>query len=299
MVKEFPRLGRVMCLTRNDHAVHERYGVFEAVSFFGPTQGMGQVVGRDIDLRLFMTHWHSGFAVEEPDKKGERRRSFQFFDKYGTALHKVYIQPESEPGVYEALLGAYRSPDQTTKERVEAAQPETAAEKPDEEVDVEGFQTEWLALSDTHQFFILLKKHGLSRVQALRLAPEGYAWEVEADAARPLLEEASGVGLPIMVFIGSPGCVQIHTGPVSKIAMFGDEWLNVLDPDFQMHLRQSAVTSAWIVRKPTQSGVVTSLELFDAEGGNVALFFGVRDEAGEEDPRWISLVQSLKSKEGQ
>jgi putative heme degradation protein len=35
-----------MCLTRNGHAVHERYGEFRHIDFFN---GMGQVVGPDID----------------------------------------------------------------------------------------------------------------------------------------------------------------------------------------------------------------------------------------------------------
>src|SRR5262245_55924265 len=57
LIKQFPRLGRVMCLTRNEHAVHERYGEFRKIDFFS---GMGQVVGPDIDLRLFMGGWKFG-----------------------------------------------------------------------------------------------------------------------------------------------------------------------------------------------------------------------------------------------
>jgi hypothetical protein len=43
-------------------------------------------------------------------------------------------------------------------------------------------------------------------------------------------------------------------------------WLNVLDPGFNLHLREDLIASAWIVRKPTADGVVSSLELFDAGG---------------------------------
>src|SRR5690606_10991305 len=72
ILNEIPTLGYVMALTRNDHAVHERKGVYTEASFNGP---VGLVANPDIDLRLFMNAWHFGFAVTEGD-----RRSLQFFD---------------------------------------------------------------------------------------------------------------------------------------------------------------------------------------------------------------------------
>ena len=45
------KLGKVMALTRNDHAVHERKGVYDNLTFQGP---VGTFVNEDIDLRLFM-----------------------------------------------------------------------------------------------------------------------------------------------------------------------------------------------------------------------------------------------------
>ncbi|MBR9863864.1 MAG: hypothetical protein GYB24_10530 [Rhodobacteraceae bacterium] len=44
-------LGEVMCLTRNAHAVHERYGEFDNVNI---GKVMGLVLSRTIDLRIFM-----------------------------------------------------------------------------------------------------------------------------------------------------------------------------------------------------------------------------------------------------
>jgi len=291
-IKELPRLGRVMCLARNEHAVHERYGVYREVGFFGGAHGMGQVVGPDIDLRLFMSHWHHGFAVEETTPEGVRR-SFQFFDADGTATHKVYLQPESNLDTYHELLEGYLSPDQEPTIAIVPPEPKPPV-KPDAEINVEGFRAEWLTLRDTHQFFVIMRKYGVDREQALRLAPEGYAWQVPVSSTRRMLETASESDVPIMVFIGSAGCLQIHTGPVKNIRMFGEEWLNVLDPEFNMHLRDTAVARAWVVRKPThEGGVVTSLELFDGEGENIALFFGARKPGELEDPRWAEIANGL------
>lgn len=293
LIKELPRLGRVMCLTRNENAVHERYGLFREIGFFGGGgHMMGQVVGPDIDLRLFMGHWHFGFAVEDTTPEGQRL-SLQFFDSDGTAVHKIYLQPESHLDAYHELTETYLSPDQEPTLAI-VPHPPKAPERPDAEIDAEAFRADWLALKDTHQFFVILRKHGLAREQALRLAPEGYAWQVALSSTRQMLETASEREIPIMVFIGSEGCIQIHTGPVKNIKMFGEEWLNVLDPEFNMHLRDTAVASAWVVRKPThEGGVVTSLELYDEEGENIVLFFGARKPGELEDPRWAELAGAL------
>ena len=98
-----------------------------------------------------------------------------------------------------------------------------------------------------------------------------------------------------MVFIGNRGCLQIHTGLVHNIKMFGTEWLNVLDDEFSMHLRDSAVRSAWIVRKPTTDGDVTSLELFDGKGNTLVIFFGKRKPGSSETEAWRKLISDLEA----
>jgi len=295
LIKEFPRFGEVMCLTRNEYAVHERYGKFDEISFFGGPANMGQVVGPDIDLRLFMKSWHFGFAVTDATPEGPRK-SLQFFDFDGTAVHKVYLQAESDHAAYDELVAKFRNDDQGETQvtgPVNNGHGGPTAEKPDSEVDVAGFRQAWLGMKDTHEFFILMRRFGLSRTQALRLAPEGYSRQVSNASAKTMLETASAEKIDIMVFIGSSGCIQIHTGPVENIRMFGEEWLNVLDDKFNMHLRQSGVAASWIVKKPTVDGAVTSLELYDANGENLVLFFGKRKPGHPEDPRWTALADSL------
>jgi len=288
--KDLPTLGRVMCLTRNEDAVHERYGEFLEVDFF---HGMGQVAGPDIDLRLFPSSWKHGFAVTDQTPDGDRQ-SFQLFDKTGMAVHKVYLQKESNYGGYGVILSKYRSKDQSPSIAVEAA-PVPKPEIPDAEIDVAGFQKAWLELKDTHAFFMIMHQSRVSREQALRLAPEGYARQVTVSSTKRMLETAAADETPIMVFIGNQGCLQIHTGPVKNIKMFGQEWLNVLDDDFNMHLRDSAVASAWVVKKPTVDGDVTSLELFDEKSNNIALFFGKRKPGQPEDEAWRKIVGDLKA----
>jgi putative hemin transport protein len=70
-------------------------------------------------------------------------------------------------------------------------------------------------------------------------------------------------------------------------------WVNVMDPDFNLHLRGDAIASAWIVKKPTTDGHVTSLELFDSDGETIALLFGKRKPGQPESEAWRTLASEL------
>ena len=78
-----------------------------------------------------------------------------------------------------------------------------------------------------------------------------------------------------MIFVGSRGCIQIHSGPIERLVETHG-WFNVLDPDFNLHLREPAVARVFSVRKPTDDGVVTSIEAFDGRDRNILLMFGER-----------------------
>jgi len=284
LLQQVPTLGRVLALTRNDSVVHERKGPYLAVSFQGP---MGLVLGEDIDLRLFMMHWQHAFAVSE-----QGRRSLQFFAADGEALHKIYVlDGETDLAAYEALVARFRAPSQPAA-LVTGPAPQPAAEAADDTIDVAGFQAAWRAMQDTHAFFGLLRQFGLSRTQALRLGPPELVRQVDNTAIDRALRAASADAVPVMIFVASRGCIQIHTGPVARIVPTGP-WLNVLDPDFNLHLKLEDVAQSWVVQKPTADGIVTSLELFDAQGNNILLLFGKRKPGIPEQESWRALVAGL------
>lgn len=288
LVKRIPELGKVMALTRNDHAVHEKIGIYENISANG---AMGMALGSDIDLRLFFSHWKLGYAVCEETVEGARNNSLQFFDASGRAVHKIFLREESNLPAYQRLVADFRAGDQTPHEVVHAA---TVAEqqRADEEIDRKGLRAGWEALKDTHEFFGLLKKFKVARTQALRLAGEDLAYSVPPSGVRRLLETVASTGLPIMVFVGNRGCIQIHSGAVHSIKIMGP-WLNVLDPGFNLHLREDLIASVWVVQKPTDDGVVTSLEVFDQAGETIALLFGKRKPGIPESAQWRATVARL------
>jgi len=287
ILEEVKSLGKVMALTRNDTCVHERKGVYLNPDFSSPHAGL--FVGEDIDLRIFLAHWKTAFAVDEGAKK-----SLQFFGKDGMAIHKIYLTKDSDEKAFETLVQKYIAPEQHTTIAVEAL-PEKPEETPDTEIDVESFQKAWTALKDTHHFFGMLRKFGVSRTQALRLAPNNYyASKIDNSKVVTLLEESAATGLPIMVFTGNHGNIQIHTGSIKRTLWHGS-WFNVMDPDFNLHLDTARIDQTWIVRKPTEDGVVTAVEVFDASGEIIVQFFGKRKPGIPELEAWRELVAGLEA----
>lgn len=291
IIAAVPGLGRVMALTRNESVVHERKGVYGALEGGGH---VGLIVGEDIDLRIFFMHWKSGFGVTEQLKDGGTRRSLQFFDAHGVAIHKIYETDKSDAAAFDALIAQFAGEDMPLE--VAAAAAEKRKPLADREIDVAGFRAAWDAMKDTHEFHGLITKFKVERLQGLRLAGDTRATRVPAQSLRTALEAARDREVPIMVFVGNPGMIQIHTGPVSNLKPMGP-WINVLDEAFNLHLREDHIDSAWVVWKPTEDGTVTSLELFDKDGTLIATLFGKRKPGQPEDLAWREIVNPLATKE--
>ncbi|MEZ5647776.1 MAG: ChuX/HutX family heme-like substrate-binding protein [Alphaproteobacteria bacterium] len=290
IIRAMSTVGSVMALTRNEFCVHERHGTYGALSIAGH---VGLIVGEDIDLRIFFDPWTYGFSVCE-EVRGQVRQSLQFFDAAGQAIHKIYATKETNLELFAKTIDRFRHERQELDERV-VLPPVAPISRPDQDIDVVALRKDWSTLQDTHDFFALLQHHKVEREQAFRLAGDDYAIAVAPESARIMLEIAAKEGLPIMVFVGNPGMIQIHTGPVKHLVTTGP-WLNVLDPLFNLHLREDAIASTWIVRKPTRDGVVTSLELFDKKGTLIVSFFGKRKPGIPEIGSWRTLAESLVSR---
>jgi putative hemin transport protein len=279
-------VGEVMALTRNDSAVHEKIGVYDKV-VTGEQSAM--VLGADIDLRIFPKVWAHGFAVEKRDGD-DIRRSLQFFDATGEAVHKVHLRAGSNLYAYQKLVASLEATDQSPVVAVRADL--RTVETDDESVSPEMLRERWSKLTDTHQFFGMLRTLKISRRRAMHLAGPEFAWPLDFAAVSDLMNGAAESGQPIMCFVGSRGCIQIHSGPIRSVAPMGP-WINVFDETFHLHLRADHIHETWAVRKPTKDGHVTSVEAYDAAGQLVIQFFGKRHEGEGEREDWRSLAERL------
>ena len=288
LVPRLAALGEVMALTRHDSAVHEKVGVYANHT---PGQHAAMVVTEEIDLRLFPRHWVHAFAVERAGEGGVRR-SLQVFDAAGDAVHKVHLRAGSDIAAWEALVSDLAA----------AAQSETLATEPREPVErpradparADLLRQEWRKMTDTHQFLRLVSKLRMNRLGAYRIAGAPFATRLAPESVNAALEAVAAAGVPLMLFVGNRGCIQIHSGPIHTLRPMGP-WQNVMDPGFNLHLRRDRIAEVWAVEKPTARGPALSVEAFDAAGGLILQAFGYRKEREGIDHTapWAGIVTRL------
>lgn len=278
------RLGEVMALTRNDSCVHERVGTYLD---YRSGAFASMVLGPEIDLRIFAKHWVHAFAVEEPGEDGPRR-SLQVFDAAGDAVHKVHLKPQSHHSLWPDLLANMRLPLQPQTLDLHSRRPIEVART--DSLGAPALRAAWNRMTDTHQFLGLVKEHGMNRLGAYRVAGAPYVERLHPEALGLTLTRAAGAGVPVMIFVGNAGCIQIHGGLIEKIVPMGP-WINVMDPRFNLHLRADHIAEVYAVWKPTRTGDVFSVEAFTTEGELILQVFGYRKDTPA-DP-WNALVHAL------
>ncbi|MBV1934175.1 MAG: hemin-degrading factor [Parvibaculaceae bacterium] len=294
LVKALPLVGEVMVLTRNEHCVHEKTGTFNKVRV---SDRGGIVLDPEIDLRIFFSHWAHAFHVTEALESGVRQ-SIQIFDHDGTAVHKIYARPETNMESFDALVGARRAVGQgagveVTRHLNTAPDPKIGSSEERSEADVAELKQRWSQIKDIHDFFPILADMKLERVDAFAMVEGTYTKRIDPASFKRALELAAEDGLPIMIFVPNPGVIQIHTGPIVTVKEMGP-WINVLDPRFNLHLRMDSIAKAWVVRKPSVDGDITSLEIFDENGQQIAFMFGARKPGDTELTAWRALIATLE-----
>ena len=294
LLRALEACGPLLALTRNPWAVHETTGVYRNVN--GDALSRGIALGDNINLRFFFLRWHAAYAVTGMTASAQNgeHASLQIFDIYGNAVHKIFVREGTDLAAWRAVLARFDDAGAAPApfKPVEARPPQRNSV----DIDREALLRDWAALQDVHDFFDLLKNHGIGRQQGFQLTAGRFTQELTTESVHALLTVAAEDQVPIMPFVINSGCAQIYGGPVHNIKVVeheGARWLNVLDPGFNLHLREDAIARVWAVQKPTADGVVTSVEAFDADDQLVVMFYGLRERGVPELPSWRALVERL------
>ncbi|QFG35208.1 putative hemin transport protein [Paracoccus pantotrophus] len=286
LIPQVQALGEVMALTRNRSCVIEKLGTYND---FHDGEHAAMTLDPEIDLRIFPRHWLHAFAVES-EVGTATRRSVQVFDAAGDAVHKIHLREGSELAAWEALKRDLALADQSDTARFEPRAPVEPPKAGAERADA--LRREWAAMTDTHQFNILIRRLKMNRLGAYRIAGAPLVRPLAVEAVPALLERVHAGGVGVMFFVGNMGCIEIHSGQVQSLRPMGP-WLNVMDPRFNLHLRGDHVAEVWAVDKPTRRGPAISVEAFDAEGALIFQCFGLRPEKGGDAEQWAALVAGL------
>ncbi|BBI91907.1 hemin-degrading factor [Serratia symbiotica] len=288
LLADLEHIGVTQSITRNHYAVHELMGRYHNQHLNGHA---GLILNpRELDLRLFFNQWASAFSMSETSKCGVRH-SIQFFDHQGDALHKVYTTDETDLPGWMALVERHRN-EENPPLILHPAEVVTLSTV----LDAEKIDREWREMTDVHQFFPLLNRNKLTRQQAFRAVGDDLAFQVDNGALTQLLNTARQWQNEIMIFVSNRGCVQIFTGQIERL-MSLKGWINVVNRRFNLHLDENAIAESWVTRKPTKDGIVTSLELFAADGTQIAQLYGQRTEGQAEQTHWREQIAALQAKD--
>jgi putative hemin transport protein len=247
-------VGPVVGLTSNEHATIESVVVYRNIATRGPA---AQVSDGDTDLCLFLSEWHTGFALTEERGLGPRR-SLQFFDANGSAVHKIFLRENSNVDAFDELVSRQASENQS-------AGPERRAEpgqRPSNQVQDSASNSD-SDLGDREESLPLV--HSIDLTQARRFAGPMWSQRVAKASVREVLETAIVSQVPLLIMVGNHGAIQNHAGSIGGLREV-DGWLAIHDANFNLHIDEPGIASAWVVGKATPDGVVTSLELYDRAG---------------------------------
>lgn len=275
-------LGPVRVVTANSAIIHEKIGRFGNVS------GNGHaiiVLNRDVDLRIFPRHWRR--TAYDPAAGAILIRNAA-----GQPVHTIHRTAETDGAAWDTFLAAHRTDGDVADEVESGEEPvQTVATVP-AGIDVAGLRAAWAAMADVHEFHGMLKRFGVARLDAMRLAGGEFAREIPLAAVTGLLQSARDDRMEIMIFVGNAGCIQIHTGTIATLRTAGER-LDIDDPAFRLHCDTARLSSAWVVFKPTDKGGITTVELYNAQGENCAILCGQRDEDKPERTEWRALARSM------
>lgn len=282
LARRFEALGQVEARTRSTAATLIQRGRYPRLAG-GDAAGLLLAPG-GLDLRLLFSHWHWACLVRERPRCGSVDWRVQVFDQHGRALHSCRALDTALSEGWTALFEVATEDEPAFTQ--EMPRPTRALS------DIEGLAEEWQAMRDVHQFFTLLRRHGLERHEANALMEGRFTEALAPTAVENVLRRASEQRLTLMCFVASPGCVQIRTGDV-PLPRWCDGRLTLSDPSFALRLDDDAIARVWRVHKPNADGGVTSLEAFDDQGRLILQLYAERREGQAERAEWRRLLEAF------
>jgi putative hemin transport protein len=282
LLHRIDRLGSVTILTGNASVIQERVGVYDHAACRS---------GGPADRLLIQQKWKYGFAVTDSDADGNIHRRLQFFDADGNGLHKILLHEAGCVDAFHAIVHDFVAPEQAPVLDIFRTAPVMPAEGV-ARLDINALRADWARLDHAGDFFMRQVEFDRLRLHKLRLAGKAFAHQVAKDSVRILLQKMADLGSSVMAQVGNAGLVQAYQGRIRQIRSI-DAWLNIMNQDYRLRLREGHIDTVWVAKKPTADGIITSLELFNRQGLGIARFFS-EPEPGRPEPReWRDSIMRL------
>jgi len=232
--------------------------------------------------------WRFAFALRTSTPEGDRC-SIQLFGADGAAVHAVFTKRGSDLRMFDELVALLApSPLSWAPPVIEMIDRGARLKS---RVDIERFRDAVALAQDEREFADLLESTAGTRERGLSLAGIDVARRVGPNAHRRAIAQAIEHGLQLTCTVVNRGMVHTLTMNVPR-PLVTPPWYELFGKNQALHLDESGIASAWVVRIPVVTGSVDTLELFDRQG---ALVLQLRGSLPGQ-PRshtWAELLSSL------
>ena len=285
LLRGLQELGPLTLQSESNGSVIEAQGIAVAGSWSGRRGALRIGASR---LRLQLDRWFYGYAIKGEDDAA----SVQFFAADGQRILTINRTPEAMRERWTQLVRRFTSADQNPwVELVPTPEPSTA-DRPDSGVDLKALRAAWDDPQQRHDCGDLSRQFGVARLQAFRLAGESRARVVPTSTFKTALRCAASAHVPVALTVESIGLAHTYTGIVRRVEHV-ESLLTVVEPGMRLYISEPRVAAAWLVRRPTAQGTLSSLQYFDPIAQPILTVAGNTTPGEPGLDRWERLVASL------
>lgn len=207
------------------------------------------------DIRLSLDHVGSGFLLATPNARtGKRERALELFTREGHLAHRIELTPRSQVDAFEEIVEHYVAHE--NRMDTEAVAPANLRNPKRPAVDRQALLDGWASLEAPADFYELLRRHHLSRIEAIEAVAGVFSKRMEMGCFRAYLRSLRDGARAVTVMVPNHACAHAFRG------MF----------DGQVRFEEGAELSVWRVDRPSRRGQLRSIEVFDAAGREAATF---------------------------
>ena len=258
IIQDIQGFGEVMSLTRNAHAVHENLSFYKHASF---SDDVGMVLSDELAIRFMYEKWEFGYLFEEC-KSHVLQRSIQFFDEFGSPIHKIFLLPHSHHWYFDELVKKWADSNQEPGILVQEKS------EPDEQLNGGALAS------------IIEERHASQKEI------------IDAGVVQSLLRSSVELKLPLMITVQNHGVNQSHDGLLDEIR--GHNYLlHLINHQFNCHLQLAQMPKICINHQESPF----LIEMLDEEGLLLALISLSAKAATADAEVWEELLEQIKGRE--
>ena len=258
IIQDTQGFGEVMSLTRNAHAVHENLAFYKHAS---SSDDVGMVLSDELMMRFMYERWGHGYLFEEC-KSTVLQRSIQFFDEFGSPVHKIFLLPHSHHWYFDELAKRWTDSNQEP-----------------------GILVQEKSESDGQ----------MNRDALVSIIEERHASQkdiIDSDMVQSLLRSSVELKLPLIITVQNDGVSQSHDGVLDEIRDH-NHWLHLINQQFNCHLQLTQMPRIYINHQDSPF----LIEMLDEKGFLLASIALSAKATPANQQAWEELLDQVKAVE--